>query len=443
MMVEVATRLNFFVNVTGIPHCSPRQLPRKSKLNYNKHCKVPFLSCIQANHEPTIYNSQQPRKLDALCMRPSYDHHGGHLLYHIATGRPITRHGKLDVLPTPKHIFDTINARGKKQNGSPLTIESKYFPTWTAAVDDQYKAEVEAQTPTNDSIVNIQPIEENQPNQNQQSSENEQSSEHAEPHQDEHSDPEETHGIDFESEELDDQMDECDSVSNALQEQALPDTQEIPQDGHFDNSTNHVEPGTDSTHDTDRETQVFDGEVSTKNVENSDTISEQDQNDASLDNDESTAPTGSVTIQDDRGRQIRRSARHMCQELNLDQNESIVITRIMNHFNVERPNIRTVRDEFNGCNSRCGKAIKAVCFLETYSLKMLEFQSKTRVIVKATFAPVPAASKTASHPMPTTRSEPPPTVRCSVTVFRTSLKPSNKTKYHLSVSAVESRDCID
>ena len=37
-----------------------------------------FFSYVQAPHEATIYNSQQPRTLDCLYMRPLYAMHGGH-----------------------------------------------------------------------------------------------------------------------------------------------------------------------------------------------------------------------------------------------------------------------------------------------------------------------------------------------------------------------------
>ena len=62
--------------------------------------------------------------------------YGGHQLYYIPTGKLITRHGKLHVIPTLQHIVNKINALGNLQNGSILKIESKYFPTWSAAVDD-------------------------------------------------------------------------------------------------------------------------------------------------------------------------------------------------------------------------------------------------------------------------------------------------------------------
>ena len=85
-------------------------------------------------------------------MRPLYTMHGGHQLYHIPTGKLITRHGKLHVIPTPQHIIDKINALGKKQNGSILKIESKYFPTWSAAVDEAEAEEEEAHEDETESV---------------------------------------------------------------------------------------------------------------------------------------------------------------------------------------------------------------------------------------------------------------------------------------------------
>ena len=73
--------------------------------------------------------------------------HGGHQLYHIPTGKLITRHGKLHVIPTSLHIINKINALGKKQNGSILKIESKYSPTWSAAVDDDQNKDQDQEQP--------------------------------------------------------------------------------------------------------------------------------------------------------------------------------------------------------------------------------------------------------------------------------------------------------
>ena len=145
--------IKFFVNTNGIEHYSPRQLLKESKVDFGKHCQILIFSYVQAPHEATAYNSQQPRTLDCLYMQPLYTMHGGHQLYHIPTGKLITRYGKLHVIPTPKHIVDKINALGKKQNGSILKIESKYFPTWSAAVDeaeaeDEHEHEADQDTDT-------------------------------------------------------------------------------------------------------------------------------------------------------------------------------------------------------------------------------------------------------------------------------------------------------
>ena len=145
LVAEATTRLNFFVNVNGIEHYSPRQLLKEPKVDYGKHCQIPIFSFVQAPHEATVYNSQQPRTLDCLYMRPLYTMHGGHQLYHIPTGKLITRHGKLHVIPTPSHVIDKINELGKKQNGSILKIESKYFPTWSAAVEEPEAEEQQEQ----------------------------------------------------------------------------------------------------------------------------------------------------------------------------------------------------------------------------------------------------------------------------------------------------------
>ena len=68
LVVEATTRLNYFVNTNGIEHYSPQQLLKESKVDFGKHCQIPIFSYVQAPHEATIYNSQQPRTLDCLYM---------------------------------------------------------------------------------------------------------------------------------------------------------------------------------------------------------------------------------------------------------------------------------------------------------------------------------------------------------------------------------------
>ena len=102
-----------------------------------------MFSYVVAPHEAQPHDSQKPRALDCIYMRPLYTMHGGHQLCHIPTGKLVTWHGKLTVIPMPQHIINEIDSIGKKQNGHILKIESVYFPTWSAAVDQPNAIEEE------------------------------------------------------------------------------------------------------------------------------------------------------------------------------------------------------------------------------------------------------------------------------------------------------------
>jgi hypothetical protein len=58
-------------------------------LDSAKHCMVPFVAYVQANHETIQTNSSQT--LDAIYLRPVNSMQGGHELYDLNSGRVITR----------------------------------------------------------------------------------------------------------------------------------------------------------------------------------------------------------------------------------------------------------------------------------------------------------------------------------------------------------------
>ena len=60
---------------------------KKSKINYQQHCAIPFGTYVAAPHEANPYNTIAPRALDCIYLRPLYTAHGGHELYHIPTGK--------------------------------------------------------------------------------------------------------------------------------------------------------------------------------------------------------------------------------------------------------------------------------------------------------------------------------------------------------------------
>ena len=83
---------------------------------------------------------------------------------------------------------------------------------------------------------------------------------------------------------------------------------------------------------------------------------------------------GRVDVLDDKGRQVKRSARLQGQQLvqvDVNHDEAVVFTRLMEHHNLLTSRQEQGRSSkgFNGFNRGYSKAVKAISFIETFSLK--------------------------------------------------------------------------
>ena len=137
LVTEAARKLNFFPNRHGIsPHYSPRQIVHRQPLNYKLHCQYSLGSYVQAHDEPDPTNTQEPRSLDAVYLRPM-DH--GHEVYNLATQRVITRR-HLTVFPVTPTIIQAVEQIAAHEEQKGLRIKTKqghtiYDSSWTAGVD--------------------------------------------------------------------------------------------------------------------------------------------------------------------------------------------------------------------------------------------------------------------------------------------------------------------
>ena len=75
-------QLNLFPAKGGIsPYLSPHVLVGGQNLDYEKHCQIPFGAYIQANQENNPKNTNAPRTIDAIYLRPvPHNIQGGHEL---------------------------------------------------------------------------------------------------------------------------------------------------------------------------------------------------------------------------------------------------------------------------------------------------------------------------------------------------------------------------
>ena len=52
-----------------------------------KNCQVPYGSYVQAEHDPKHRNTNKPRTVDGIYLRPLNNQQGGHEVMHLYTGK--------------------------------------------------------------------------------------------------------------------------------------------------------------------------------------------------------------------------------------------------------------------------------------------------------------------------------------------------------------------
>jgi len=122
-MVQV-NQLNLFPAKGGVSkYYSPRMILTQESLDYNKHCKIPFGSYVQANHETNSTNSNIARTIDCIYLRPNNLIQGGHELMDLTTGRVITR-ATVKVIPLTDIIIRTVERMAEDQGFKELKFKN-------------------------------------------------------------------------------------------------------------------------------------------------------------------------------------------------------------------------------------------------------------------------------------------------------------------------------
>ena len=141
MVIEAAKKLNFISTKNGVSkHYSPRMILHKENIDYERHCKYVLGEYVQAHEDKTIKNTNAPRLLDCLYLRPTTNHQGGHELLHLQTNITITSPRVIAVAITPS-VIRMVHNIAKKDN-MPLGLKIKnqanvltFDTSWTAGVD--------------------------------------------------------------------------------------------------------------------------------------------------------------------------------------------------------------------------------------------------------------------------------------------------------------------
>ena len=115
MVKNCALWLNMFPSKGGIGSVSPRTLITGIKLDYKKHCQLPFGYYVQVHEEPTPTNSPEAQTIGAITLRPTGNLQGGYTILNLQTGKKIIRRNWTH-LPMPIEVIKRVNQLGKEKN---------------------------------------------------------------------------------------------------------------------------------------------------------------------------------------------------------------------------------------------------------------------------------------------------------------------------------------
>ena len=233
LVAESARKLNYFPNKHGISqHYSPRQILLQLTLDYDAHCKYAFGQYVQAHTQPNPTNTQEPRTLDCIYMRPT---ESGHEVYDLHTQRIITRR-TLTALPITPSVIAAVEAIATTDKQKGLRLKTRkgitiYDSSWTAGVDYDESELTQNDEDDEDSTYEYESEEEEEMLEEDYESEDESDDDDSEPNQD---DPEnqpeqillgdnESAGVAQDAEELQDEDEEQD---DPVQEEQPEDDQD-------------------------------------------------------------------------------------------------------------------------------------------------------------------------------------------------------------------------
>ena len=145
LVMEAARKLNMFPNKHGVSkYYSPRMILHHQNIDYDRHCKFSTGMYVEGHDEPDPSNTNAPRSLDCIYLRPTNSAQGGHDLLHLATNKQITRR-KVTACPITPSIIRQVHAIAEME-GMPKglkiynrTNQLLFDSAWIAGVD--YDAE--------------------------------------------------------------------------------------------------------------------------------------------------------------------------------------------------------------------------------------------------------------------------------------------------------------
>ena len=140
LAMECTHQLNLFPAKGGVsPYYSPHMIITGTNWDYNKHCQVPLGAYVQANQDNDPTNTNAPRTIDAIYLRPMKNKQGGHELMNLQTGKHCTRQ-RVKALPVTDLVIKAVEQMAADQGIKTLKITGRnktplYPADWIAGVD--------------------------------------------------------------------------------------------------------------------------------------------------------------------------------------------------------------------------------------------------------------------------------------------------------------------
>jgi len=118
-------QLNMFPAKGGVsPYLSPHVILTGRAIDYEKHCKIPFGAYVQANNQSLPTNTNAPRTIDCIYLRPTNNKQGGHELMDLASGRVITRPRVIEI-PITQVVINAVEKMAIKQGIKTLKLVNR------------------------------------------------------------------------------------------------------------------------------------------------------------------------------------------------------------------------------------------------------------------------------------------------------------------------------
>ena len=129
LVYTVVAQLNYMPAQHGVSsHLSPRTIIHQENISYKTHGKFTFGQSVQAYSAIKPINTLAPRTLDCIYIKPASNWQHGHILWHIATNRIISR-SQIYVIPISDNVINATHHQAQKENmPKSLKITTKYKP---------------------------------------------------------------------------------------------------------------------------------------------------------------------------------------------------------------------------------------------------------------------------------------------------------------------------